>query len=66
MKLAKPAVIVALIIAVAVITAPIWGGCDFQYQTCSSWCDIRHFNSDLKKVACKTGCAADKVACLSR
>lgn len=66
MKLAKPAVIVALIVVVAAMTAPIWGGCDFQYQARSSWCDIRHFNSDLKKVSCKAGCAADKLACLAK
>ena len=65
MKTAKLAVIAGMIVVVGAVTAPIWGGCDFKYQACRSWCDIRHFNSNVKKVSCKAGCAADKLSCVS-
>lgn len=54
----------AIVFMVAVFTAPMWGGCGFNHELCSSWCSVRHMGSDVKAGICKTSCAADKVSCL--
>ena len=62
----KIALVVAAILVLAVITAPLWGGCGFNRQLCNSWCVVRHLDSDLRQVACKASCAADEVSCLAK
>ena len=65
----KPVKIIAIVLiglAVAILTAPVWGGCGFNYTLCSSWCEIRHFNSSFKSTACKGSCGADKLSCLAK
>ena len=66
MKRLKLIVIALAILLVAILTAPLWGGCNITYSLCSSWCEIKHFNSSFKSTACKGSCAADKVACLAK
>ena len=66
MKLVKIISIAVTVLVVFILTAPVWGGCGFNYTLCSSWCEIRHFNSSFKNTACKGGCGADKLACLSK
>lgn len=66
MKPAKIIAIVAAVLIVAILTAPFWGGCQITNTLCSTWCDIRHFNSTFKSTACKGSCAADKMACLAK
>ncbi len=62
----KIPLIIAAVLVVAVIAAPIWGGCGFNRQLCNSWCEVRHLGSALKKVTCKASCAADEVSCLAK
>lgn len=50
----------------AVLTAPLWGGCGFNYTLCSTWCEIRHMNSSFDAVACKGACSADRLSCLAK
>ena len=65
----KPVKLIIILLAVgivAVLTAPVWGGCDINYKLCSGWCDIRYFNSSFEATVCKGGCGADKLACLAQ
>ena len=62
----KIPLIVAAAMVVAVLTAPLWGGCGFNKQLCHSWCAVRHLGSDLKRIACTASCAADEVSCLAK
>lgn len=66
MKIVKIAAIAVFLLVVAVLTAPMWGGCDFNETICSNWCELRHMNSELKTAACKASCAADKLSCLAK
>lgn len=66
MKLLKITGIAAVIGIAAILTAPFWGGCKVVYQGCKISCDIRHFNSDFKRAACKTSCGADRLSCISK
>jgi len=54
------------ILMAAVLSAPLWGGCNLNYQLCSGWCEIRHFNSSFERVSCKGSCSVDKLACLAK
>ena len=56
---------VALVI-VASLSAPTWGGCGFNETLCSGWCEVRHFDSELKQASCRAGCATDKLVCLAK
>ncbi len=62
----KIPLIVSAALVVAVLTAPVWGGCGFNKRLCNSWCEIRHHSSDLNKVTCKTSCIADEVSCRAK
>lgn len=66
MKPAKIVFISIVVLMAAVLSAPLWGGCNFNYQLCTSWCSIRHFNSSFDKIACKGSCSADKLSCLAK
>jgi hypothetical protein len=66
MKIARIAGIAVIIFIVAVFTAPSWGGCGMNHKLCSLWCDIKHINSSFDQVACKGGCGADRIACMSQ
>jgi hypothetical protein len=60
-------VLIIIVLAVAAIaTLPLWGSCELNAKACSSWCTIRHFNSDLKSASCKAGCSTDRLRCLTR
>jgi hypothetical protein len=61
----KKILIAAVVIVVAVATLPLWGGCDLNAKACSTWCSVRHFNSDVKEAGCRARCATDKVSCLA-
>lgn len=62
----KLAAIAAVVAVVAILSAPLWGGCNIAYQVCKLSCDIKHYDSEFRKTACKTSCGADKLSCLSR
>lgn len=66
MKNIKLVGIAAVVAIVAILSAPLWGGCNVAFQVCKLSCDVKHFDSKLKKAACKTSCGADKLSCLSR
>lgn len=71
MKFVKYGVIAAAILAVAVLTAPYWGGCKLAYQVCTLGCDLRYlgssgFKADAGRASCKAGCAADRLQCLAK
>ena len=62
----KIIVIVLALAAIAVATVPLWGSCDLNYQVCTTWCEAKHYNSDVKVATCKAGCSADKLSCLGK
>lgn len=51
---------------IAFISAPLWGGCDFSQHVCEQWCQLRHYDNDIKLVRCKAGCAVDKLSCITK
>lgn len=51
------------VIALAIFTAPYWASCSINGDICNASCEIRHIGSDMKKAACKAGCAAERVSC---
>ncbi len=46
-------------------SAPAFSDCSVQFKACTAWCGVRHFDSDVRKVGCKTRCAADRAACFA-
>lgn len=66
MKLIKLVAIIVAVIVVALLAAPLWGGCGVKEDLCSSWCELRHFNSDMERLTCKASCAADKLSCMTK
>lgn len=59
----KKTLVVLALLAAVVATVPWWGGCDLNARTCSSWCSIKHFNSDIKVAACRTSCSLESARC---
>ena len=66
MKPAKMLFIGLFIVMAAVLSAPLWGGCQFNYQLCSGWCNLRYFNFSFDRMTCKGSCSAEKLACLAK
>ncbi len=66
MKPVKIIFIAVFVLMAAVLSAPMWGGCGLNYQLCTTWCEVRHFNSSFEEIACKGGCSADKLSCLAK
>ncbi|MCW8854446.1 MAG: hypothetical protein OQK76_09420 [Gammaproteobacteria bacterium] len=66
MKPVKIIGIAVVVLIIAILTAPVWGGCGFNYTLCSGWCEIKHFNSSFQSTSCKGGCGAEKLACLAK
>lgn len=64
--LAKAVVVIVGIAVIAFLTSSFWASCDIKYQICTTVCDIRHINSDLKKAGCKGSCTSKKIACISK
>jgi hypothetical protein len=62
----KNAIIIAVVAIVAVATLPWWGSCELNAKACSSWCTVRHFNSDVKSTGCKANCTTERLRCLTR
>jgi hypothetical protein len=57
-------ILVALVLLVAVVaTVPWWGSCDLNAQACSTWCNVKHLNSDMKAAGCRASCALDGARC---
>jgi hypothetical protein len=54
-----------LVAVVTFLTFPYWASCSLKYETCLAICDVRHFNADIDKAACKGGCTTKKIACLT-
>lgn len=61
----KKILLLAGVLALLVVTVPLWGGCDLEYKVKSVWCDIRHFNSDTAALSCKARAVATKAGCLA-
>lgn len=59
----KKVAVVLLVLAAVVGTVPFWGGCDLNAKRCSTWCSIRHFNSDMKAAGCRARCALENARC---
>ncbi len=66
MKAIKYAGIALALLLVAFITAPLWGGCDFNSSLCQTWCEVRHMNSGVEEATCKASCLADKLSCMAK
>jgi hypothetical protein len=66
MKPGKIMFIAIFVLMAAILSAPLWGGCQFNYQLCNTWCALRHLNSSFEEIACKGGCSADKLSCLAK
>ena len=54
-----------LVAVVTFLTFPYWASCNLKYEACLAICDVRHFNADIDKAACKGGCTSKKIACLT-
>ena len=63
--LIKALIIAAVVAAIAFFTFPYWASCNMKYDACLTICDVRHFNADISKAACKGGCTTKKIACLT-
>lgn len=50
---------------IAAVTLPLWGSCDLNAKACSSWCEVRHYGSDLRIATCKAECTTDRLRCLT-
>lgn len=61
----KKVLIIVVLAIVAFITLPLWGSCELNAKACSTWCRLRHFDSDVKTAACKARCATDRLRCLT-
>jgi len=61
----KKVLLIVVLAAIAIATLPLWGSCELNAKACSSWCTIRHFNSDLKSASCKANCTTDRLRCLT-
>jgi hypothetical protein len=59
-------VVVVVVLVAAFFTFPYWASCNLKYDVCLSICDVRHFNADISKAACKGGCTSKKIACLAK
>ena len=64
--LIKVVVAAAGIAFIAYLTMSIWASCDLRRQTCTTVCEVRHMDSDLKKAGCKASCTSDNIACVSK
>lgn len=54
-----------VLIVIGVASIPLWGSCGLKQQYCSTWCGVRHLNSDVKSAACEARCAAEQAGCLA-
>ncbi|MCW8828732.1 MAG: hypothetical protein OQK94_06720 [Gammaproteobacteria bacterium] len=61
----KKILIVIAVAAVAIVTLPLWGSCDLNAKVCSGWCEVRHFNAELKAAGCRARCSTDRLRCLA-
>lgn len=62
----KMLLMAVVVVVIAVATMPMWGSCDLNYKTCSTWCELKHFNEDVKKAGCQAACSSDKLGCLGQ
>lgn len=62
----KKLYLIAVVTIIAALTLPLWGSCDLNASACDSWCDVRHYGSDLRIASCKAECATDRLRCLTR
>lgn len=66
MKVIKIIVAIAAGLIIASLSAPLWGGCNFNQKLCQTWCDVRHIGSKINKTACQASCLTDKVSCMAK
>lgn len=66
MKAVKIIATIAAALMIASISAPLWGGCNFNQELCQTWCDVRHIESKINKAACQASCLTDKVSCMAK
>jgi hypothetical protein len=62
----KVGVAILGIAVVAYLTLSFWASCDLRYDVCTAVCDVRHTDSDIEKMACKTGCTSERIGCVSK
>ena len=61
----KKILLVAVLLTVAVVTVPLWGGCGLAHDLKNIWCDVRYFNSDTAELSCKARALAANAECLA-
>lgn len=61
----KKILLAAGVAVIAVVTVPLWGGCDLNAKLCSSWCAVRHFNAEVKEAGCNARCSTEHLSCLA-
>jgi len=54
--------IVVLVIA-AVASIPLWGSCDLKARYCTTVCDIKHYDNDMKATGCRASCSLNNIQC---
>ncbi len=66
MKALKYAAIALAVLLITFVTAPLWGGCEFNNTLCQTWCEVRHMNNGFDETTCKASCLADKLSCKTK
>ncbi len=61
----KKLYIIMVVTLVAVLTLPLWGSCDLNAKGCTTWCNVRHYGSDLRIASCNAECSTDQLRCLA-
>lgn len=62
----KKVMVIVLAVGAIIATIPVWGGCDLNARLCTTWCSIKHLNSDMKAAGCRTRCSMENANCHSR
>jgi hypothetical protein len=62
----KKILVVLALVAAAVASIPMWGGCDLNAKLCSGWCAVRHFNAEVKEAGCRARCSTEQLSCLAK
>jgi len=62
----KKVLVVVALLVIVVASVPLWGGCDVKAKVCAGWCEVRHFNKEVKAAGCRARCSTDRLQCLAQ
>lgn len=61
----KKLLLVVVLALIALGSVSWWGGCDLNARLCSAWCEVRHFNAEIKAAGCRARCTTERLRCLA-